>query len=570
MKALILAGGFGTRLRPVVTDRPKPMALINSRPFLEYVLDTLKANGINQITIAVSYLASLIQDYFGYNYHGVIIDYSVSHHPLGTAGTVKQAQPYFNQTFLVCNGDTYLKTDFKKAINFHKLHHALATIILANRPTAVNQGSVILDSTGKITSFLEKLKDNKPGLVNAGYYIFEPEIFKYIPSQKILSLEKDIFPKLIKVNRLYGFVTDEDFIDIGTPMTFHQAQLVLPKKDRPVIVSQVPVRISFCGGGTDIPAYFQKNGGQVITTTINKYIQILVVPNKTKVIKVSLVDYQQEATCPIGKTLSCDNSIFDLFKAVVNYFKLTSGVDIIVKGNFPAGSGLGSSSATTVALIAAVLKLQNKPISKKAIAKLAVKIERDELAIPGGWQDQYACCFGGFNQINFTQNGQVVVKPPKIKPVVLANLENHLLLFYLPSRRSEKAMQQHLVDNLDKKPVINRSLNTLKLLTDKLINCLIAGNLQGFAKLLDRSWQLKKKINPWVSNKLIDKYYQLARTNGALGGKLLGAGGGGCLLLYVPQANKKQVIDAMIDNDAQHIPFRFEKEGLQVKNKIIQ
>jgi mannose-1-phosphate guanylyltransferase len=202
MKVLILAGGFGTRLKEVISDRPKVMAPVNGKPFLEYIIQLLRRNGY-------------IKAYFGDGTNfGVKIEYVVEDFPLGTGGAIKNAQSFFKEPFLVVNGDTYLETDLRHLIAFHNDKKSLATIALAVINNVGESGLVSLLKSGKIKSFKEKPKSGKRGLVNAGYYFFSPKIFKYIPAKKRLSLEKIVFPKLVSSGLIHGFAINADFLDM--------------------------------------------------------------------------------------------------------------------------------------------------------------------------------------------------------------------------------------------------------------------------------------------------------------------------------------------------------------------
>ncbi|MEK6855124.1 MAG: sugar phosphate nucleotidyltransferase [Nanoarchaeota archaeon] len=221
MKAIILAGGFGTRLRPVVSDVPKPMASIAGKPFLEHQIRFLKENGIREIIIAVHHMANKIKSYFGNGQRwGVDITYSEEEIPLGTGGAIKKAERYIDNSFLVLNGDTYSNLNLHEFIDFHKSKRSKASIAITKSSDGGNYG-VISINEGKIVDFMEK-KGEGEALVNSGVYLFEPEIFSYIEPEKNVSLEREIFPKLLKEKLLWGYEHEGYFIDIGRPETYFQ------------------------------------------------------------------------------------------------------------------------------------------------------------------------------------------------------------------------------------------------------------------------------------------------------------------------------------------------------------
>ena len=219
MKALILAGGFGTRLKSIAIDVPKPMMPIAGKPFLEHQIIFLKENRITDIILSVHNMADKIKSYFGDGKKfGVNITYSEEEYPLGTAGAIKKAERYIDNTFLVLNGDSYSQINLDKLIDFHKSKRSKSTITLSKVSDSSSYGNVLLQED-KIINFLEKV-ENQEGLVNTGIYVFEPSIFDYIEPEKKVSLENEIFPNLAKQGILWGFPFNGYFMDIGRPETY--------------------------------------------------------------------------------------------------------------------------------------------------------------------------------------------------------------------------------------------------------------------------------------------------------------------------------------------------------------
>jgi len=228
MKAVILAGGLGKRLKKVVKDRPKSMASVLGRPFLEYQIEQLERYNIIEIVLCLGYLAYQIKSYFkdGTKF-GVNIKYTVEKKPLGTAGALKNAGNHLeNEAFLVLNGDSYSELDIDKFIQFHKKKQGRGTILLTRVGQVQDYGLVKMDENKRITRFLEKPeKTLSSSIVNAGIYLLEPEVLDYIPEGKRTSLEREIFPYLLEKNLpLFGYLTSDYFIDIGTPQKYAQIQ----------------------------------------------------------------------------------------------------------------------------------------------------------------------------------------------------------------------------------------------------------------------------------------------------------------------------------------------------------
>ncbi|URZ14865.1 nucleotidyltransferase family protein [Clostridium felsineum] len=218
MQALILVGGLGTRLRSIVKDRPKPMALIEDKPFLEYLIRNLKKNGIKDIILATGYMSEIIEDYFkdGREF-GVNIVYSKENVQLGTAGAIKNAEKYIKDEVFVLNGDTYFDVDFKKLYEFHKNTNSIFTMVLRKIADASRYGAVECDKENKITSFVEKGETSKSDYINGGIYIIKKKILNLIENEKKVSLEKEVIPKVLREEKIYGYGCGNYFIDIGIP-----------------------------------------------------------------------------------------------------------------------------------------------------------------------------------------------------------------------------------------------------------------------------------------------------------------------------------------------------------------
>lgn len=216
LQALILAGGLGTRLREVVNDRPKPMALVNGKPFLEYQIEFLKKSGISDIILSTGYMSEKIEEYFGSGKkHGVSIRYVIERDLLGTGGAIKNAREMLEKQFFVLNGDSIFLLDLSKMIQFHQENHSDATLSLVKIKDKSRYGNVQIDTKFQITGFVEK--GNSSGdLISAGFYLFEKSSFDWDSLPVKFSIEKEFFPNLVTQKRVFGFISDSYFVDIGT------------------------------------------------------------------------------------------------------------------------------------------------------------------------------------------------------------------------------------------------------------------------------------------------------------------------------------------------------------------
>jgi len=215
MKAVILAGGFGTRLRPITLKTPKPMIRIRGKPFLEYLLNYLRSQGIREYILCLHYMYEKIMEYFGDgSQFGVNISYVVEDRPMGTGGALKKAEEFIQGTFLALNGDTFLEFDLDEMVSFHRKHRGLGTIAITFMRSPKRYGVVKVNPDWRILQFSEK-SEAEAGYINAGVYIFEDRLFKFIPRGKEISLEREVIPSLLKNEEFYGFPVEGYFIDIG-------------------------------------------------------------------------------------------------------------------------------------------------------------------------------------------------------------------------------------------------------------------------------------------------------------------------------------------------------------------
>jgi D-glycero-alpha-D-manno-heptose-7-phosphate kinase len=328
------------------------------------------------------------------------------------------------------------------------------------------------------------------------------------------------------------------------------------------IRSRAPLRVSFAGGGTDIEPYLSEKGGVVFSSTINKYCFGTLIPRTDQEIQIESLDIDTFAKFIASQKLDFNGQL-DLVKAVLRKFEgWKQGFSLFLHSDAPPGSGLGSSSTMVVTLLGLFRQWLNLSWNNYEMAKLAYEIERLDLGIQGGKQDQYAAVFGGFNFIEFYHDG-TIVNPLRISPAIINELEYHLLLCYTGKTRLSANIIATQVDGyLNKNESSLHALDQLKAITITMKNALLQGQLNLFGELLHQAWIEKKQLAGPISNEKIDHLYHIALAKGALGGKILGAGGGGYLLLYCPY-NRKHIIAAELEKvGGQITPFSFEDQGL--------
>lgn len=337
-----------------------------------------------------------------------------------------------------------------------------------------------------------------------------------------------------------------------------------------IIRSKAPLRISFGGGGTDVPPFPEEKGGVVLSTTIDKYAYCTLATRSDNSIHVQSLDYDIVTKYVANGDCKYDGKL-DLVKATTKVLKIKDGFDLFLHSDAPPGSGLGTSSTMVVALVGAFKHRLQLPLTDYDIAELAYHIERKELGIKGGKQDQYAAAFGGFNFIEFLGK-TTVVNPLRIKNETLNELEYRLMLCYTGiTRLSSGILDEQINGYTQKKADVVRALEETKEQAIAMKNALLLGKIDEFGSLLHQAWCSKKRFSNKVTNPLIDELYELARQKGSIGGKLLGAGGGGYLLLLC-EFDKWHIVAENLERLGGKVTkFTFDYRGLQtweVKNTL--
>ena len=320
-----------------------------------------------------------------------------------------------------------------------------------------------------------------------------------------------------------------------------------------MIITKTPYRISFFGGGSDYPKWYKKFGGSVLSTTIDKHIYI-----SCRILPQFFKHKYRIVWSKIENVKKINQIKHKSVKKLLLYNKIRSGLEIHYDGDLPARSGMGSSSSFSVGLMCALSKLNKKDISKLSLAKKTIFFEQKIMRETVGSQDQIAASIGGFNKIRFQKNGNIIVK--KIISKNLKKLNLNLLLLYTGIQRNAHTIANNYVHKLTKEK--EQNIKKIVKNVDLGENLIRSGDLDNFGRLLHESWIEKKELSRLISNSKIDQLYNLSIKNGALGGKLLGAGGGGFLLLYVRKENQKNFLNKF--NNIINIPFKFSNKGCEV------
>lgn len=322
-----------------------------------------------------------------------------------------------------------------------------------------------------------------------------------------------------------------------------------------MIMSRTPFRVSFFGGGTDYPGWYLKHGGQVLSTAIDKYCYITVrylppfFEHRIRAVysKIEMVHNYEDLKHPA-------------IRETLRFLKFDRNLEIHHDGDLPARSGMGSSSSFTVGLLHALYALRGQMPSKEQLAKEGIHIEQNLIHETVGSQDQCAAAYGGFNHILFHKNGEIEVRPLTITSHRLQELSDHLMLFYTGITRTASDVAQTYVENLGAKQAL---LNKMSAMVDDGIRVVQSSRcICGFGELLHEAWQAKRDLSANISNGVVDELYERAQENGAIGGKLIGAGGGGFLMLFVPPSAQSRVRESL--TELLHVPFGFSRNGSQI------
>jgi D-glycero-alpha-D-manno-heptose-7-phosphate kinase len=333
-----------------------------------------------------------------------------------------------------------------------------------------------------------------------------------------------------------------------------------------IIRSKAPLRLGLAGGGTDVSPYCDIYGGLVLNATINLYAYCTIEETNDNKIVIEASDLHKKLYYEVSESLPIDGDL-DLHKGVYNRvvkdFKIQPmSFRIITYSDAPAGSGLGSSSTMVVCILKAFVEWLNLPLGDYEIARMAYEIERKDLKLSGGKQDQYAATFGGFNYMEFLTEDLVLVNPLRIKRWIVDELESSIVLYYTgASRSSAKIIDEQRKNASSGNVQAIKAMHNIKLSTIKMKLALLKGDIETFASLIGENWENKKNMATNITNPNIQKVFDVAISSGALSGKVSGAGGGGFIIFVVAPTRKRLLIDALNYLDGQVVNFQFTDGG---------
>jgi len=329
-----------------------------------------------------------------------------------------------------------------------------------------------------------------------------------------------------------------------------------------MILTRTPFRITLGGGGTDLPSFYREHGGYVLAVAIDKYMFV----NVNTPILDDLIRVRYTKTEMVQSVEEVEHT---LARAALEHFGIQNGIEIVSIADIHAGTGLGSSSCYLVGLMNGLHALTQTPVTPQQLAEEACHIELNQLGKPIGKQDQYMAAFGGLTVLDISKEGEVTTRYLALPLGLVEALESNLLLFYTGSiRDATRILSQQDNSTKRKDTTVVGSLREIKDIGTEIASTIVAGNLRRFGELMDIHWHVKKRLSKDISNTTIDAWYDLAKRNGAIGGKITGAGGGGFLMLYCEEG-KEQLREAMVKAGLRELNFRFEFEGSKVVFDIV-
>ena len=334
-----------------------------------------------------------------------------------------------------------------------------------------------------------------------------------------------------------------------------------------IIRSKAPLRLGLAGGGTDVAPYSDLHGGAILNATISLYAYATIVPRQDgKIVfhsidKNEYVEFESTEFLPVNGILNLHRGVYN--RVVKDFCRKPLSFTLSTRVDAPAGSGLGTSSTLVVAILGAFAEWLKLPMGEYDLAKLAYDIERIDLGMAGGKQDQYAATFGGVNFMEFSSNDKVIVNPLRIKDIYLNELAHNLVLFYTQtSRLSSKIIEMQSANVLNNNQKSIDAMHQLKIQAVMMKEALLKGELDSIGEILDFGWKNKKQMADEITNPLLDEIYETARKNGASGGKISGAGGGGFMIFYCPGETRSTVIDALKKFGGESKRYDFTSFGL--------
>lgn len=323
-----------------------------------------------------------------------------------------------------------------------------------------------------------------------------------------------------------------------------------------MIVSRAPVRFSLGGGGTDLPAYARRHGGFLVSAAIDKYIYVTA--NKRFHPDIRLAYSKTEI---VSQVSAIEHRIF---RAALEMTRIDKGIELTSVADLPANSGLGSSSSFTVALLNALHTYKREFVSSRQLAEEACRIEIDLLGEPIGKQDQYIAAFGNVTAFTFETDGTVGVEPVPARDEVLEELEHNLVILWSGIERPARVVLAEQNKNLEMSAEAASRMHQIKEIGYEVRRLLLAGDVDRYGELLHHHWMQKRTLASKMTDSVIDEHYDAARAAGAIGGKLMGAGGGGFFMFYVRPADKRRFIEVMAARGLRQLRFRFDVDGARI------
>ena len=478
---------------------------------------------------------------------------------LGTAGAIRAALEMLAPAFLVTYGDSYLPFDYAEPLRILAAHDDCDGVMSVYR----NEGqwdasNVVMDASGAWVLRYEKGR-SEPEFdhIDYGATALRREIIAALPPGQPAGLDA-IQRELSLRKRLRACVARERFFEIGSPEGLAELDRHLrTRAPSCMIVSRAPVRFSLGGGGTDLPSYAREHGGFVVAASVDKFVFVCVARRFAPTIRLA---YSESEIVD-----SVDQIKHRIFRAALQMTGLTNGLELHSLADVPANTGLGSSSSFTVALLNGLHAFKREFVPAEQLAREACKLEIELLKEPIGKQDQYIAAYGGITALTFNKDGSVDVERLPLREEVLDDLESNLIIYYSGVERSASAVLKEQAKTIvENKDAAVQRMHRIKELGFETKRILLSGEIDKYGEMLHEHWTNKRKMAANMADSTIDEHYDAARKAGAIGGKLMGAGGGGFFMFYARATERRRLHEAMSARGLRPMRFRFDFDGARI------
>ena len=565
VQAVVLAGGLATRMHPRTITVPKSLLEVGGRPFVDWQLERLAASGFRDIVMCVAYLGDRIRAHVGEGTHfGVRVAW-VDEGPtlLGTGGALRNALDELEPTFLVTYGDSYLPFDYSEPVRVLERHDDCDGVMAVHANAGKwDASNVVTDGTwvlryekGQHAAEQASAFDH----IDYGATALRREVVAALPPGQTLGLMSSS-ATLRARKRLRACVAHDRIFRNRLARGAGGSRSAPSNKSFQMIVSCAPVRFSLGGGGTDLPSYSRSHGGFVVAAAVDKFVFVCAARRFYNNVRLA---YSESEIVD-----SADQVKHRIFRAALQEMGVLRGIELHSLADVPANSGLGSSSSFTVAVLNALHAFKREFVPAEQLAREACRIEMELLNEPIGKQrTSITAAYGGISALTFNCDGSARRRAPSSRRCGNRRARASNLVIYYSGRRAGRRppspSEQATTITKDTDGAVQR-MHRIKALGHDTKRILLSGNVDPYGEMLHEHWTNKRKLASNMTGGVIDEHYEAARKAGAIGGKLMGAGGGGFFMFYVRSADRRRVHEVLAARGLRPLRFRFDFTGARI------